>query len=173
MQKSYQFGSGFTADPLWVRFGSVLLFGNERKPFTATNQMDFHNQALDRYEAQLDQQIEVNNGVTLCVTAYEKDGTERWTACCLDAEELPRGNDRGPARWPQVRTDHDTELIRITDRLKLQAALANKHSVIRSEWDAVSVANVEDPSTSFECVKNYDCKSEIGTTKQKPDGSQP
>ena len=55
---------------------------------TATNQMDFHNSSLDRYEAQLDQQIEVNNGVTLCVTAYEKDGTERWTACCLDADEF-------------------------------------------------------------------------------------
>ena len=50
--------------------------------------MDFHTQSLDAYEAQLDQQIEENNGVTLCVTAYEKDGTERWTACCLDADEF-------------------------------------------------------------------------------------
>ena len=80
---------GYHLDPILVRFGSVLLYvGTNGKPFTATNQMDFHNQALDRYEAQLDQQIEVNNGVTLCVTAYEKDGTERWTACCLDGDEL-------------------------------------------------------------------------------------
>ena len=58
------------------------------KPFTATNQMDFHNQALDAYEARLDQQIEENKGYRIAVTAYEKDGTERWTACCLDAEEF-------------------------------------------------------------------------------------
>ena len=49
--------------------------------------MDF-NSSLDRYEAQLDQQIEENKGYRIAVTAYEKDGTERWTACCLDAEEF-------------------------------------------------------------------------------------
>ena len=91
MQKSYQFGSGLATH--WIRYGSnsdphCYIEGTNGKPFTATNQMDFHNQALDAYEAQLDQQIEENNGVTLCVTAYEKDGTERWTACCLDADEF-------------------------------------------------------------------------------------
>ena len=45
-------------------------------------------QALDAYEARLDQQIEENKGYRIAVTAYEKDGTERWTACCLDAEEF-------------------------------------------------------------------------------------
>ena len=91
MQKSYQFGSGLPT--IWIRYWSnsdpyCYIEDTNGKPFTATNQMDFHNQALDAYEAQLDQQIEVNNGVTLCVTAYEKDGTERWTACCLDADEF-------------------------------------------------------------------------------------
>ena len=69
MQKSYQFGSRLAThmDPILVRFGSILLIWyTNGKPFTATNQMDFHNQSLDAYEAQLDQQIEENNGVTLC-----------------------------------------------------------------------------------------------------------
>ena len=57
----------------------------------------FTTQSLDAYEARLDQQIEVNNGHRMCVTAYEKDGTERWTACCLDSEELQENFDRGPA----------------------------------------------------------------------------
>ena len=66
---------GYALDPLWSDSDPYCYYlGTNGKPFTATNQMDFHNQALDAYEAQLDQQIEVNNGVTLCVTAYETDG---------------------------------------------------------------------------------------------------
>ena len=58
--------------------------------------MDFHNQSLDAYEAQLDQQIEVNNGVTLCVLHTRKTAL----SAGLPAASMPTSsgsNDRGPA----------------------------------------------------------------------------
>ena len=64
---------------MWARTGS-------RSP--QPTKWTFTTASLDAYEAQLDQQIEENKGYRIAVTAYEKDGTERWTACCLDAEEL-------------------------------------------------------------------------------------
>ena len=68
------------------------------KPFTATNQMDFHNQALDAYEARLDQQIEENKGYRIASLHMRRTALSagqrllpRWR------RGVPRGNDRGPA----------------------------------------------------------------------------
>ena len=56
---------GYASDPLWVRFGSVLLLcGHERGSRSPQPTKWTFTPSLDRYEAQLDQQIEVNNGVT-------------------------------------------------------------------------------------------------------------
>ena len=104
-------------DPILVRFGSILLIcGHEREAVHRNQPNGFHEQALDAYEAQLDQQIEENNGVTLCVTAYEKDGTERWTACCLDAEEFQEAMIEVLRDGLQARADHDSRTDSVTDR---------------------------------------------------------
>ena len=79
--------------------------------------MDFHTSSLDRYEAleaksyseRIDERLD-DLGHTITVTAYEKDESVRWIACCMTAERVPRGDARGAARRAEVqlmiRTDN-------------------------------------------------------------------
>lgn len=78
--------------------------------------MDFHTSSLDRYEAleakPFDQQIDErldNLGHTITVTAWEADGTERWTACCLTPCEFHEAMHevlRDGLKYELIRTDN-------------------------------------------------------------------
>lgn len=78
--------------------------------------MDHHTSSLDRYEAlearplgqQIDERLD-NLGHIISVTAYEADGSERWTACCLTANEFHEAMHevlRDGLKYELIRTDN-------------------------------------------------------------------
>lgn len=78
--------------------------------------MDFHTSSLDRYEAleaksyseRIDDRLD-DLGHTITVTAYEKDESVRWIACCLTANEFHEAMHevlRDELKYDLIRTDN-------------------------------------------------------------------